>query len=56
MGEELQKVHTSLSSQQDVVHRLEQDKRSLEAELSQLKASLQTAQIESRTLQVCSEG
>lgn len=52
MEEQLQKVHTSLSSLQVVAHRLEAEKRSLEAELTELKTSLKTSHTESLTLQV----
>lgn len=52
MEEQLQKVHTSLSSQQVVAHHLEMEKRSLEAELTELKTSLQTSHTESLALQV----
>lgn len=52
MEERLNQAHASLSLQEEAAHRAEREKRSLEEELAQLRASLQAAQAESRALQV----
>lgn len=43
----------SLSLQEEVAHRAEREKRSLEEEIAQLRTCLQTAEAECRALQVC---
>lgn len=49
----MHEAHTSLSLQEEVAHRAEREKRSLEEEIAQLRTCLQTAEAECRALQVC---
>ena len=53
MGERLHEALMSLSLQEEVAHRAEREKRSLEEEIAQLRTCLQTAEAECRALQVC---
>lgn len=49
----MHEAHTSLSLQEEVAHRAEREKRSLEEEIAQLRTCLQTAEAECRALLVC---
>lgn len=51
--ERLQRMHTSLTQQEDLTLRTEKEKRSLEEQVAQLRTGLQVAEGESRALQVC---
>lgn len=53
MAERLHEAHKSLSVQEEVARRTEREKRNLEEEVAQFRTSLQAAEAESRTLQVC---
>lgn len=53
MEERLHKAQTSLTLQEEVVHRTEREKKGLEDELAHLKSTLLSAEAESRALRVC---
>lgn len=55
MAEEVREAHRSLSLQEEAARRAEREKRSLEEDVAQLKTSLQAAQAENKTLQVCED-
>lgn len=51
-SEGLREAQRSLSLQEEVSHRTEMEKRSLERDVGQLRTNLQAAQAESKALQV----
>lgn len=51
--ERLQRMHTSLTQQEDLTLWTEKEKRILEEQVAQLRTTLQVAEGESRALQVC---